>query len=215
MPEFFKGVIKFEKEVFDSKKDLFAKLATKQEPEALFITCSDSRIDPNLLTQTEPGQLFICRNAGNIIPPYSGYTGAMTASIEFAVGVLNIPNIIICGHTECGAMKAALDPNKDFENLPHVHQWLCHCTAAVKTVEEKCKNLNDEQKMHVLLEENILLQVQHIKTHPLVAARIATGKLEIHAWLYNIKTGKVTVYDENAKAFISASEKYKEYAQKG
>ena len=108
MANFTKGVMQFQKEAFPARKDLFESLATGQSPEALFITCSDSRVDPNLITQTEPGELFICRNAGNIVPPHTNHTGAMTASIEFAVGALKVPHIVVCGHSNCGAMKGAV-----------------------------------------------------------------------------------------------------------
>ena len=104
------GVIKFQQEEFPKRHELFATLAQGQSPEALFIACSDSRVDPNLITQAEPGELFICRNAGNIVPPHTNHTGAMTASIEFAIGALEIGHIIVCGHSECGAMKGAMDP---------------------------------------------------------------------------------------------------------
>ena len=134
MSRFAMGVIKFQREVFPEKQELFERLSTGQSPEALFITCSDSRIETAMLTQTDPGELFICRNAGNIVPPHTNQTGGMTASIEFAIGALRVPNIVICGHTECGAMKGAM--NRDgLTHLPHVREWLGYAQGAVDIVE--------------------------------------------------------------------------------
>ena len=123
MPHFAAGVVKFQNEVYPEKKELFEKLSQGQAPEALFITCSDSRIETAMITQTEPGELFICRNAGNIVPPHTNQTGGMTASIEFAVAALKVPHIVICGHTECGAMKGAMNTDS-LTTLPHVKEWL-------------------------------------------------------------------------------------------
>ena len=133
MPHFAAGVIRFQNEVYPEKKELFEKLSKGQDPEALFITCSDSRIETAMITQTDPGELFICRNAGNIVPPHMTHTGGMTASIEFAVASLKVPHVVICGHTECGAMKGAMYP-EDLDSLPHVKEWLGYARAAVDAV---------------------------------------------------------------------------------
>jgi carbonic anhydrase len=123
------GVVKFQQEAFCELKRLFAQLAEGQSPEAHFITCSDSRIDQNLLTQADRGELFICRNAGNIVPPHSQYAGAMTASIEFSVGAVKMPHIIVCGHSECGAMKGAMNP-EGLDDFLRVKEWLGYARAA-------------------------------------------------------------------------------------
>ena len=123
MPQFAAGVVRFQNTVYPEKQELFERLSEGQSPEALFITCSDSRIETAMITQTEPGELFICRNAGNIVPPHTNHTGGMTASIEFSVSVLNVPHIVVCGHTECGAMKGAMNP-EGLDGLPHVREWL-------------------------------------------------------------------------------------------
>ncbi|MEX0644014.1 MAG: carbonic anhydrase, partial [Parvularculaceae bacterium] len=184
------GVAKFQTKEFPQRKDLFKKLAEGQAPQALFITCSDSRIDPNLLTQTEPGELFICRNAGNIVPPYTNHTGAMTASIEYAVGALNVPNIIICGHLGCGAMQGVTAPESLVE-FPHVREWLNYARAASLVVRERDPALTGEARLNAIVKENVVLQVAHLKTHPYVAARLAVGRTRIHAWVYDIETGAV------------------------
>lgn len=200
------GVKQFQKNFFRERKALFNELATGQHPEFLFITCSDSRIDPNLLTQTIPGQLFICRNAGNIVPPHSTFTGGITASIEYAVCVLGIKHIIVCGHSDCGAMAAALNTS-ELGDLPHVKTWLGHSRGAVEATRARCNcgessDTNDVRQLHMLIEENVLQQLQHLRTHPSVAARIATGDIQLHGWLYDIGTGDVHVANEQNREFL-------------
>lgn len=201
------GVIKFQTEAFPQRRTLFKQLAEGQAPEALFITCSDSRIDPNLITQTEPGELFICRNAGNIVPPHTNHTGAMTASIEYAVGALNVPHIIICGHTGCGAMNGAMHP-ETLGDFPHVREWLGYTRAATLIVNEREKKSTREARLNALVRENVLLQVAHLRTHPYVAARLAAGRTQIHAWVYEIESGGVLAYNEDANAFVAVGDHY-------
>lgn len=202
MDHVINGVSKFQKEVFPAKKAEFEKLANGQSPEVLFITCSDSRIDPNLVTQTEPGELFICRNAGNIVPPHSNQTGGMTASIEFAVAALGVSHIVVCGHSDCGAMKGAINPDA-LTSLPHVREWLGHSRVATEVVKERCgcSELNATDHIALVTEENIIQQLQHLKTHPAVAAKIATGQVKLHGWFYNIETAEVLSYDESIGKF--------------
>ena len=208
MPHFAAGVVKFQKEVFPEKKAFFEKLSTGQSPEALFITCSDSRIETAMITQTEPGQLFICRNAGNIVPPHTNNTGAMTASIEFATAALNVPHIVVCGHTECGAMKGAMGNPEDLNSLPHIKEWLGYSKAAVDIVKKMGADLSEDEQMKMLLEQNVMLQLQHLKTHPTVAMRLAMGDLQLHGWVYDIKSGGVSAYDEASGKFIPVDERY-------
>jgi len=209
MPKFAAGVVRFQNEVFPQKRELFEKLSQGQSPEALFITCSDSRIETAMITQTEPGELFICRNAGNIVPPHTNYTGGMTASIEFAVSALRVPHIVVCGHTECGAMKGAMNP-EGLDALPHVKEWLGYSKAAVDIVSEIGEGKSDEERMQLLLRHNVILQLTHLKTHPSVAARLAKGDLELHGWVYDIKTGDVHAYDDNTNDFVPVDKRYAE-----
>ncbi len=199
MDEILKGVKYFQERVLPGRKEEFAELANGQEPEVLFITCSDSRIDPCLLTQTVPGKLFICRNAGNVVPPHSNQTGGMTASIEYAVEVLKIRHIIICGHTHCGAMQGAIEP-EGLQGIPHVKEWLGHCRAATAVVKERHGDLSDAY-LEEITQENIKLQLQHIRTHPSVAAKVATGQVELHGWLYEIESGAVQTLDPDSGEF--------------
>ena len=208
MDHVISGVAKFQKEVYPEKKGTFEKLANGQSPEVLFITCSDSRIDPNLVTQTDPGELFICRNAGNIVPPHSNQTGGMTASIEFAVAALGVSHIVVCGHTDCGAMKGALNPEA-LSSLPHVKEWLGHCRCATEVVKERHGEVGYEQ-LDEVTQENVVQQLQHLRTHPTVAAKIAAGKVKLHGWVYNIGSGDVLCYDESTQTFERMSQAYAE-----
>jgi carbonic anhydrase len=198
MDRVLSGVVKFQQEVFPERADSFKELASGQQPEVLFITCADSRIDPAMITQTQPGELFICRNAGNVVPPHSNQTGGMTASIEYAVAALGVEHIVVCGHTDCGAMKGALNP-ESLARLPHVREWLGHCRAAVEVVREQQGELCAEH-LDCVTVENIALQLQHLRTHPAVAAKLATGRVQLHGWLYNIATGEVLRYDEATRS---------------
>ena len=206
MDHVISGVAKFQKEVFPKNKKIFEKLANGQNPEVLFITCADSRIDPNLVTQTGPGDLFICRNAGNIVPPHTTHTGGMTASIEFAVAALGVSHIIICGHSDCGAMKGALDPDS-LDALPHVKEWLGHCRCATEVVKEKHGDLSADY-LDEVTKENVLQQMQHIRTHPAVAAKLATKQVQLHGWLYDIESGDVLCYDDQSETFKRLQEIY-------
>jgi carbonic anhydrase len=206
-----RGVLNFREKVYPTRKDLFGTLAGGQSPEFLFITCSDSRIDPNLLTGSDPGDLFICRNAGNVIPPHSNETGGMTASIEYAVAVLGVRHIIVCGHTDCGAVKGALDMST-VKALPHVSEWLGHCRSAMEIVRERnglaSGSVLGHEHLNEAIEENVLQQVQHLRTHPVVAAKLATDKLEIHGWVYNIETGGIRCCGHDSRAFEDFDTRY-------
>ncbi|MBZ2168711.1 MULTISPECIES: carbonic anhydrase [Marinobacter] len=213
MQHIVRGVLDFRQNVYPKRKDLFGALADGQNPDVLFITCSDSRIDPNLVTGTNPGDLFICRNAGNIIPPHSNETGGMTASIEYAVAVLQVRHIIICGHTDCGAVKGAMNISA-LKGLPHVKEWLGHCRSAMEIVRER-NNVPtefslDSQYLNEAIEENVLQQVQHLRTHPVVAVKLAMQKVQIHGWVYNIKTGDIRCCGRDSMDFKSFDEFYAE-----
>lgn len=207
MPNFAAGVVEFQNDVYPAKKDLFEELSQGQHPEAFFLTCSDSRIETAMLTQTEPGDLFICRNAGNIVPPHTQKTGGITASLEFAVAVLNVPHIVVCGHTDCGAMKAALS-GEGLDELPHVKEWLGFSKAAVDVVNAVGGGMSEGDRMKLLLKKNVILQLQHLKTHPCVAVKLAKGELQLHGWVYDIKVGKVYAYDEGADTFEPVDDRY-------
>lgn len=206
MDKLISGIREFSKTGYEENKSLFQELANGQSPEALLITCADSRIDPNMITQTKPGDLFICRNAGNIVPPHGPYTGGITASIEYAVAVLNVPHIIVCGHTDCGAMKGAMNPDS-LKSLPHVSNWLGNCSAALAKIKARHGEVKPDM-LKELTEENIILQMKHLETHPSVSAKLATGDIELHGWVYNIGEGTVSCYDRDTGKFVSVEDRY-------
>ncbi|WP_016956742.1 carbonic anhydrase [Catenovulum agarivorans] len=212
MEEIVRGVKKFQQHGYPERKALFKELANGQSPEVLFITCADSRIDPNLLTNAEPGDLFICRNAGNVVPPHSNATGGMTASIEFAVTILGVKHIVICGHTDCGAMRGVIDP-AGLDAVPHVKNWLGHCRAAGEIVKAKYGKL-EPAHMNDVIEANVVMQMLHLKTHPAVAVQLAQKTVSIHGWVYDIKNGKVKVYNELDDIFVSLEQAYPEFLDK-
>ena len=211
MTGFLKGVIKFQNEVYPSKQDLFERLAQGQSPAALFVACSDSRVETAMITQTDPGELFIMRNAGNIVPPHTSQTGGMTATLEFAMRVLDVPHIVVCGHTECGAMKGIMNLDA-ISHLPHVSEWLGYSQGAKDVVDEIAADKSDEERMELLLQENVKLQLQHLRTHPSVLRKLAKGTLTLHGWVYNIKTGVVSAWDEADGRFERVDERYADLA---
>ncbi len=207
MPHFAQGVLKFQSDVFPDMQDLFDKLDEGQSPDVLFITCADSRIEPSTITQTKPGDIFVCRNAGNIVPPYSDVADGMSASIEFAVTALKVPHIVICGHSQCGAMAGALAPD-GLGSLPHVAQWVQHADGAVDKIKAQTTDGSQPETLSKLIEENVCLQLEHLRTHPSVAARLEAGDLELHGWVYDIKTGGVKVFSAQRDAFVDIGEAY-------
>jgi carbonic anhydrase len=188
------GISRFQKDVYPKHQDLFERLAMGQRPDALFITCADSRIDPCLLTQTKPGELFICRVIGNVVPPYPDAIGGVSATIEYAVGVLRVPEVIVCGHTDCGVMRGALNPEA-LEAYPAVAAWLRYANVERRELQPSAELLL------ALTEENVVAQLKNLRTHPSVAARLEEGDLALHGWVYHIGPGAVTAYDEGSGKF--------------
>jgi carbonic anhydrase len=209
MEKLIRGIHAFQTDYFRDQQALFAQLARHQAPETLFITCADSRIVPNLLTQTEPGELFILRNAGNIVPPHGAARGGEGATVEYAVAVLGVKDIIVCGHSQCGAMKGLLDP-RSTESLPAVHEWLGHAAATRRIVTENYADVTDpEARLTACIKENVLVQLENLRTLPSVAARLARGDLHLHAWVYEIESGQVFAYDPSDRAFHPITESTK------
>lgn len=202
MEKLVEGLHKFYSDVFRIQRDRFVLLAQDQRPRAMVISCADSRINLNLLTQTDLGELFILRNAGNIVPPYGTATSGEAATIEYAVMALGVKDIIVCGHSHCGAMKGLLNPEHEAD-LPAVSAWLTHALATRRIVKEKYPNLEGEALSLVTTETNVLVQLDHLRTHPAVAARLAQGKLTLHGWVYRLETGDVLAYHPEENQFIS------------
>jgi carbonic anhydrase len=195
------GIQHFQERVFGPKQSLFRRLARGQSPLALFITCADSRINPNLLTQTEPGELFILRNAGNLVPPAGAGPGGEGATIEYAVEHLHIRDIIVCGHSHCGAMQGLLAPEA-LRDLPEVDRWLAHAREALPAVERLGAGLSAADKLLLAIERNALLQLEHVKTYAAASRALAVGRLRLHAWVYHLETGHVTAHDPGKERFV-------------
>ncbi len=199
-----KGVDKFRRKVFGTQAELFRELGKGQSPLALFITCSDSRINPNLLTQTEPGELFILRNAGNLIPPAGGPCSGEEATIEYALVQLKIKDIFVCGHSHCGAINGLLTP-KALDKMPGVYQWLSYARKILPEL-PAAGTVPGEELLDIAIERNVLLQVEHLKTLPSVTQALAAGNLRIHAWVYHFETGEVVAHDPGKGRFVPLSE---------
>lgn len=194
MKKLIKGLHKFQTEVFPIQKDFFHDLTKGQSPEILFISCSDSRINPNLVTSADPGDLFILRNAGNIIPTYA-IQNSEAATIEFAVCELQIQHIIICGHSHCGALEATLHPDELIDQ-PSLSYWLnTNISPTLKMIHENYKNLTHAALMDILLQEHVLQQIENLKTHPVVNKAIANHMLTLHAWLYEFEHGDIFAFN--------------------
>jgi carbonic anhydrase len=188
------GVLDFQRRIFGRKKELFQKLGEGQRPLALFITCSDSRVDPLLLTQTEPGELFILRNAGNIVPPAGAEANGEEATIEYAVAALGIRDIILCGHAKCGAMHGIMAPQA-LEKLPRVGAWLSYARGVPAEVEKAGTGLSEEKKVELAIEKNVLLQLDNLRTHAAVRDALAARTLRLHGWVYDFVNGQVNAYN--------------------
>ena len=196
-----RGVKRFKRKVFPKHRELFQKLALQQRPTALFITCADSRIDPCLLTQTKPGELFLCRVIGNIVPRYPESIGGVSATIEYAVGVLGVEDVIVCGHTDCGVMKGVVHPEA-LKPLRNVSAWLSHAQPARKSFREYEGDLSAPEFLLALTERNVIEQLKNLRTHPSVARRLKQGNLKLHGWVYHIGKGIVTTYSRRRDKFI-------------
>lgn len=202
MQKLVQGIHHFQSNLFSTQRELFERLAKGQQPEALMITCADSRISPNLITQTEPGELFIVRNAGNLVPAHGTPVGGEMATVEFAVVGLGIRDIIVCGHSDCGAVKALLHPERIRESMPAMHDWLGHAEATRRVVKEKYRDLSPAELVNVAVQENVLMQLENLRSHPVVAAGVACGELKLHGWVYKIETGEVFAFDPGRGQFL-------------
>jgi carbonic anhydrase len=200
------GIHHFQANYFATNRELFEQLAEAgQRPETFFVTCSDSRVVPNLITNAPPGELFTVRNVGNIIPSATGGPmGGVAAAIEYAVEILEVENIIVCGHTNCGAIEAILDPEK-VAHLPAVSRWLAESSRIPKLIEERYGNLEGDARMTAAVEENVLLQLENLRSFPFLARRLEAGVLKMSGWVFKIATGDVFDYDPVSGQFLPLS----------
>jgi carbonic anhydrase len=196
-------VVQFQRDVFPEQRDDFERLAEGQNPHTLFIACADSRVVPELITQTEPGELFVCRNIGNIIPAYGEMLGGVSAVVEYAVVALGVRHIVVCGHSGCGAMRALAHPeDKSLEAMPTVTSWLRNAAAARSVVCTLHPHLQNDAFVDALVKQNVLTQLGHLRTHPAVAARLAGGEIELHGWVYDIGSGQIEIINERTRQLV-------------
>ena len=190
----------FRQSVLSANREFYENLVLGQEPDTMLITCSDSRICPESMFGYRPGEVFVLRNAGNIIPSYgSGSSGGEVATIEYAVAVLGVKHIVVCGHTGCGAMKALLDP-ESVTSLPAVAEWLRSAENTRRVVIESKHKVTDNELASVASRENALCQLDNLRTHPAVASAVRQGKLQLHAWLYKLEDHVVEAFNpENGR----------------
>lgn len=201
MQKLVAGIHQFQQQIRLERPDLLKRMSRGQEPLALFITCSDSRIVPNQLTQTEPGELFILRTAGNIVPPYGAVNGGEAATIEYAITALRVTDVIICGHSLCGAMAALNDPDQVC-GMPAVQAILKHAEATRRIIDENYAHLTDPAaRLMATVQENVLVQLENLRTHPSVAAAMARGALQLHAWVFKMQTAEVFAYHPDIQQF--------------
>ena len=202
MEKLIQGIHRFQSDVFAVRQDFFRRLVDAQQPQALFITCSDSRMVPDLICQSDPGDLFVIRNAGNIIPAFNPAVAmGEAATIEYAIRALGIRDIIVCGHTRCGAMQAVLNPDAAAD-MPRVRQWLGSAEASAEIIRNCYQHLSPESRWNVLTQENVLVQLENLRTHPAVLTGLAGGDLRLHAWVYKMETGQVFTYDPEPGQFL-------------
>jgi len=205
-----RGIVEFRKNVRPGYRETFKRLASGQAPDALFIACSDSRVVPNLFASSEPGDLFVVRNVGNIIAP-CGEDGrsvgaeAEAAAIEFSTLALDVSDIIVCGHSECGAMRALLD-RRDALLAPHLCAWLRHAEAALRKVDDGVR-MNADLPLHNHLSQlNVLEQMEHLRTYPIVRDREGAGRLKLHGWWFDIAMAEVLAFEETQGRFVVIDE---------
>ena len=199
------GVLQFQSEAFPPLRELFERLVEEAKPETLFITCADSRVDPTLLTQSLPGDMFVLRNAGNIIPPREAANISEAATVELAVSIMNVRRIVICGHSHCAAMGMLLRPDA-LAAAPAMSAWLDHAETTRRIVRKYHSHLHGEELVRATVEENVVVQLGNLRSLPSVASHLMKGNLELHGWVYEFETGEVFAYDASRRKFAPLAE---------
>ena len=206
MEKLTEGVHKFRTDEFGNYRKLFRKLSQEgQNPHTLFITCSDSRVLAELITQSKPGDLFVVKNVGNIVPPSTvvGTTNSTAAAIEFAVESLQVSDIVVCGHTQCGAMEALLRGLPAQANQPHLHEWLALAAPVRQVLQTEYTHLRShEERVTAAGEENVLFALENLSSYPCVQQRLADGSLRLHGWFFVIATAELFAFDPDSKQFL-------------
>ena len=202
MQKLVEGIHQFQNGIFSSKQALFESPADGQQPLVLFITCSDLQIDPSRLPQTEPGELFILQNVSNTVPPYGAVEGGADATIEHSVSVRGVKDIVICGHSQCGAMGCLLDQSRVVK-LPAFRSWLCHADSTHRIIEENYPHITDAAaRLTATVEENVLVQLEHLQTYPSISTAMERKSLGLHGWVYDFDAGQVFGYQPQDGQFV-------------
>lgn len=204
MQDIIDGFLKFQRNAFPERAGLFKGLANQQSPRALFISCSDSRLVPELVTQREPGDLFVIRNAGNIVPSYGPEPGGVSASVEYAVAALKVSDIVICGHSDCGAM-TAIATCKCLDHMPAVAGWLRYADSG-RVVNEARQHVDQHAKVASMVRENVIAQLANIQTHPSVRLALEEQRVTLHGWVYDIESGCIQAFDRRTGTFVPLAE---------
>jgi carbonic anhydrase len=204
MNRIIQGIQQFQRDVFPANRELFARLASGQKPEALFIACSDSRVSLEWITQSGPGELFVCRNAGNMAPR-SSRGDDVSATIEYAVSALGVRDIVVCGHSDCGAMKGLLNP-ASLKDMPQVRTWLRHAAPARLALGRAEISNPSAETLASLTKLNVRLQLDRLSGHPKVQAQLRAGALELHGWYYRIDTGEVEAWQASEERWVAVEE---------
>ena len=205
MEKLIKGIVDFRERMLPQYAQRFKDLALKQIPDTFFITCSDSRVVPDLLASTHPGELFVMRNVGNLVPPAAAdgvSTGDLSeaSAIEYSVLGLNVANIVVCGHSECGAMKTVIT-NEASVDTPNLARWLHHAHTASFRLEHEGA-LDDSLKPHDQLSQlNVLVQLEHLMSYPVVRTRVLAGTLHLSGWWFDIASGSMYAYERGSRRF--------------
>jgi carbonic anhydrase len=207
MKKLIEGLHRFQVGYFESHRELFEQLSHGQHPRILFVTCSDSRIDPNLITQADIGELFVIRNAGNIIPPFGATNGGEGAAVEYAIAALGIEQVIVCGHSHCGAMKGLLKMSQLADKMPLVYEWLKQAEATRRLILENYDHVQGEDLLQITVAENVLTQLENLATYPVIRSRLHQGRLSLHGWIYLIESGEVLSYDPAVHDFVNLEDR--------
>jgi carbonic anhydrase len=206
MKKLIQGIVDFRQKSLAAYREKFSTLANGQNPDTLFIACCDSRVVPNTFASSDPGDLFVVRNIGNLIPPCPHHApegddtnASVAAAIEFSIRQLNVSDVVICGHSDCGAMRALLEPGLTKE-LPAVTRWLRHgIPAHTRFLKEPPNHLSP---LNQLSQVNVIQQIEHMKTYPLVKERMAQQKIRLHGWWFDLATADVHYYNAESKRFV-------------
>jgi carbonic anhydrase len=206
MQRLIEGVHRFRSDEFGRHRELFQRLAREgQNPHTLFITCSDSRVLAELITQSQPGDLFVVKNMGNIVPPAQvvGSTNSTAAAVEFAVESLGVEDVVVCGHSQCGAIRALMEPRTGGGRMPHLDQWLGLAAPVRATIQDKYRHLEtDHDRLRAAEEENVLFALENLHTYPCVQKRLADGSLHLHGWFFKIVSAELFAFDPAKGQFL-------------